>query len=156
MPLVPPPDESEHDDDDELGGEEDDGPGDHARLVQAVGLVDGGNVIQELVLHVLVVRVHLSRGQLGQLVLLPLAVFIHNLQGLDHEHLLGVGGPLGPGEAHQGGSLLPSERVDSLGLAGVVQHVALDGLALGEAGGDQGPELDHVRSREAKRIEVAV
>ena len=103
MPLVPSPDEGEQDDDDQLGGQEDDGPGDHAGLVQAVSLVDGGDIIQQGVLDPVVVRgVELARGELGLLVLLPLAILVHNLQRLNHEHLLGVGGPLGPGQTHPG------------------------------------------------------
>jgi len=103
VPLVPSPDEGEQDDDDQLGGQEDDGPGDHAGLVQTVSLVDGGDVVQKRVLNPVVVRgVELARRQLRLLVLLPLAILVHDLEGLDHEHLLGAGGPLGPGQAHQG------------------------------------------------------
>jgi len=86
--------------------------------------------------------------------ILPLSVAVHDPQGLDNHHLLGFSVsavPVGQ-EVHQvvgahdfvvGGPLLPSSvGVDSLGLAGVVQDVALNGFALRHAGSDEGSELD--------------
>ena len=90
-------------------------------------------------------------GGKSGLVLLSLAVPVHNPEGLDHQDLLRVGGS--PHSLHHG-PLLPTEGVDRLGLAGVVQDVALDWLTLGKAGSDHSTELNHVAGREAEGIEV--
>jgi hypothetical protein len=96
--------------------------------------------------------------------ILPLSVSVDDPQSLDDHDLLGLGVPAVTNvvrvsqERHQvvgsvlvvlleivvvAASLLSSAvRVDGLGLAGVVEDVALNGLALGHARGNEGTELE--------------